>query len=104
MAEYDRFFDGSEETGPELTPGLSNMVNAGLRRKPNEENLRKLVSKYNLPGNIPNLKVPQTNGDVLKAMRKGPSIVDYNIRKAQLSMSKALVPILTWLHDFGTSE
>lgn len=104
LAEFDNFFDSEEDQGPELTTGLAGIVNASLRRRPHDDHVKKILAKYKIPANVPNLKAPATNNDVHKAMRKGPSILDYNIRKSQVALSKAMVPLLSWLHDFGTGK
>ena len=101
LQDFQQFFEGEEDTGPALTPGLSNIVNASLRRRPNDTTVKDTMGKYSIPENIPHLKVPMTNPDVAEALHKGPSILDLNIRKCQLSVSKAMIPPLQWLHDFG---
>ena len=104
MQEFEGFFEGEEENGPPLHDDLARIVNASLRRRPNDENIKKTVAKFHTPANVANLKVPTTNPDVLKALRKGASIVDYDIRKAQLALSKGMIPIMSWLHDYKTCE
>lgn len=104
MAEFEGFFEGEEENGPAVYDDLARIVNASLRRRPNDDNMKKTAAKFHVPANIANLKVPATNPDVLKALRKGASIVDYDIRKAQLALSKGMVPIVTWLHDYKTCK
>lgn len=104
MQEFDSFLEGSEEKGPDLTEGLARLVNAGMRKRPLDENLKKISAKYPFPGNIPNLQVPKTNEDVTKSLKRGQNIVDHNLKKAQLTLSKAMVPVLTWMHDFGTGK
>ena len=104
LTEFESHFTGEEDKGPELTTGLANIVNASLRRRPHEDHIKKLLTKQLIPNNVPNLQVPMTNTDVRKALARGPNIVDIAIRKSQLAISRAMVPVLTWLHDFGTGE
>lgn len=104
MADFEAFFEGEEEQGPEVHTDLARIVNASLRRRPHDESVRKTMAKIHIPGNVKNLKVPATNPDVTKALRKGASIADYNIRKAQLALSKGMIPLLTWLHDYKTGK
>ena len=104
LSEFDTFFEGAEEVGPEVCNALANLVNASLRRKPNDATVRTTLAKYPVPSNMSNLQVPKTNADVMEAMAKGPSVVDHNLRKVQLAVSKAMVPILRWMHDFAEGK
>lgn len=101
LQQFDAFFETEEEAGPELTAGLAGIVNSSLRRRPNDTTVKGTLAKYPVPANVPHLKVPDTNSDVMEALGKGPSILDLNIRKAQLAVSKAMIPVLHWMHDFG---
>ena len=104
MTEFQGFFDADEEAGPDVLADFATIMNKGLRRKPNDEAIKTAMAKYKFPANIPNMKVPATNPDVTKALKKGASILDFNIRKAQQSLAKGMVPLVQWLHDFGSGK
>ena len=104
MEDFQGFFENEEEKGPEIMPDFAAIINKSLRRKPNDDAIKSTLAKYRVPSNVPNLQVPAMNLDVTKALRKGANILDFNIRKAQTSLTKGMVPILKWLHDFGSGE
>lgn len=104
LAQFQTFFEGEEDKGPQITAALANLVDASLRRKPNDASVKTTLAKYPVPENMPHLQVPKTNPDVQEALSKTGSIQDFNLRKVQLAIAKAMVPILHWMHDFGDGK
>ena len=99
---FQGFFNSDEEAGPDVLADFATIINKGLRRKPNDEAIKTAMAKFK--ANIPNMKVPATNPDVTKALKKGASILDFSIRKAQQSLATGMVPLVQWLHDFGSGK
>lgn len=104
LTECEEFFEGEEEFGPPLYAGLASLIDKALRRKPSDDKIKKLMGTYKNPENVPNLGVPSTNKDVQQAFSKGAAYIDTDIRKAQTALAKGLIPMLTWMHDFKSSE
>ena len=104
LNQCEEFFEGDEEFGPPLYPGLASLIDKALRRKPSDDKVKKLMQSYKSPENVPNLAVPATNKDVAQAFSKGSAYIDAHIRKAQTALAKGLIPMLTWMHDFKSSK
>ena len=70
MSEFARALSGLSdffsvtETVEDINEAFARIIDASLRRKPSEEAIKELVKKHPRPGNVPNLQVPKTNGEV----------------------------------------
>lgn len=104
ISDLSDLFATDETKGPEITAGLANIVHNSLRRKPNDDHVKKLMELYKAPSNVANLMVPRTNADVWEALNRGPKFVDVSLQKTQALLGKALVPILQFLHGVGTKS
>ncbi|MPC99732.1 hypothetical protein E2C01_095163 [Portunus trituberculatus] len=71
MNEFAGHFHGEEETGDPLSKHLAGILNVGLRHRPSSDGVKLTCDKINLPGKVPNLKVPVTNPAITKAMSVG---------------------------------
>ena len=55
------FINTDDKSGPKIKDSLAELVNEGLRKKPNEERVKELVKKYEKPENVKSLMVPRVN-------------------------------------------
>ena len=100
VASLAKFFHSSSEvTGKDITSNLADALNPSLRLKPHDGSIKELAAKYPYPGNVPHLKVPKTNPDIVVDLWKGSQYLDLLIQKCQMMTSKALVPMLTLLDE-----
>jgi len=100
VASLAKFFHSSSEvTGKDITSNLADALNSSLRLKPHDGSIKELAAKYPYPGNVPNLKVPKTNPDIVVDLWKSSQYLDLLIQKCQMMTSKALVPMLTLLDE-----
>lgn len=72
---------------------LATIVNASLRHRPVTDSVKATASKIKLPSNVPNLKVPETNPAIVKAMSVVGKLVDGRLAFANGLLAKALVYI-----------
>ena len=80
------------------------MLNISLRRKPQDASVKTTAARIKLPSNVPNLKVPTTNEDVVRAMNADGKLLDGHLSRTNTLLSKALVPIVYMLNDVGTKN
>lgn len=104
LAGLEELFDGEADCGPPLDAKYAGSVNGALRKRPVEAVITALMSKYKRPDNLPNLQVPKTNGDVWKVMHQGPRMCDLVLQKAQLVLSKGLIPLVSQVNGFCTAD
>ena len=88
LQDISASFETDENMGDDVNKSFTKIVSAALRCKPPKEHVNKLIAKYPRPGNMLNLHELKTNNDVWEAMSKGPIIVDGNIQKVQVLISK----------------
>ena len=80
------------------------MVDWNCRRRPNDEAIKRMLSAYPRPGNVPNLTVPKTNPDVWEELKQGYRVADATMQRTQGLISKSLVPALNMMNGIGTSS
>ena len=62
------FIATEEKVGPKINNDLASVVNNGLRKRANEDNLKKLSKKYTKPENVTSFTVPRINVGELDIM------------------------------------
>ena len=62
------FIATEEKAGPKINNDLASVVNNGLRKRANEDNLKKMSKKYTKPENVTSLTVPRINVGELDIM------------------------------------
>ena len=90
---------GHENSGRDVYEELAKALDESLRRQPSDVKIRDLAVKYPFPGNLPKLRVPSMNDEVLAAMPKGGKVLEAKVTKATSLMGKALVPVFDLLTD-----
>lgn len=104
LTELSDNFLGEEAKGDPISDRLATIVNASLRRRPVTDSVKATASKIKLPCNVPNLKVPETNPAIVKAMTLSGKMVDGRLTHANGLLAKALVPIVQCLSDIGEKK
>ncbi|KAK4318784.1 hypothetical protein Pmani_010207 [Petrolisthes manimaculis] len=82
----------SELSGIFLSEEAS-IVNASLRRRPVADSVKITANKIKVPSNVPNMKFPETNPPIVRAMSVGGKLVDARLTHINGLLTKALVPI-----------
>ena len=104
LADFAGGFSSKEEKGPALHEGYATVLNDSLRGRPNEAQLRPVLEAVKLPENVPNLVVPITNPDIVKAMPANGKLLDNHLYKTNQLIAKAIVPIATFVADIGENK
>jgi hypothetical protein len=104
LESLEKFFSTEDDVGDDISESFSKIINSSLRRRSNEDNIKKVMAKYPRPKNLTNLVIPKTNKDVLQALRKGTAIVDGLIQKVQMMLSKATVVFVKCIDDIGCNR
>ena len=91
-----------EDDGEDVFEGLAKCLDKSLRLQPSSTKVRELCDRYQFPANVPKLKVPAMNVEVLTALPKGGKLLESKLSKSSGLIAKSLVPlfrILTDIHD-----
>ena len=104
MKAFSRFFEGEDETGPELMEVFTMRLNDVLRKKPVEDYIKQVVEKHPRPGNVAHLVSLKTNLEVYEELRRGPLIVDSALRKIQKVLGAAMEPVIHMVDEFGSNK
>lgn len=104
LSELSDNFVGEEAKGAPISDCLATIVNASLRRRPVADSVKSTANKFKVPSNVPNMKVPETNPAIVKAMSVGGKLVDARLTYANGLLIKALVPIVQCLSDIGEKK
>lgn len=104
LSELSDNFLGDELKGDPISDRLATIVNASLRRRPVAENVKATASKFTVPNNVPNMKVPETNPAIIRAMGVGGKLVDARLVHTNGLLTKAIVPIVRCLSDIGEKK
>lgn len=94
-------FTGEESKGEAVSERLASIVNTSLRRRPNTENVKAACSRLLVPSNVPNMKVPETNPAISRALSVGGKLLDARLAHTNALLLKALVPIIRCISDIG---
>ena len=95
------FFRATEEAGEPLIQDLADILNKGLRQRPEDDEVKETAAKYKLPANVANIKVPVTNSDVIKAMNANGKFLDARLTRTNGLLSRAMVPLARIVSDVG---
>ena len=90
---------GREELGEDIYDELAVCLGKSLRRQPNALKVQELSDSIKYPANVPQLKVPLTNDEILNALPKGGRALDAKLFKSSGLLAKCLVPLLRFLTD-----
>ena len=90
---------GREELGDKIYDDLADSLGKSLRHQPNALKVQELVDSIKYPANVPQLKVPLTNDEILNALPKGGRALDAKLFKSSGLLAKCLVPLLHFLSD-----
>ena len=101
LNELAKLFSDENVVGDNISEGLGNIINGSLRRRPNDENIKKAMDKYPRPENLTNLTIPKTKQDVWNALNMGSAVVDGLIQKVQGMLSKVITIIVKYIDDIG---
>ena len=104
LADLAGGFSTKEEMGPPMHTGYATVLNDTLRGRPNEAQLKPVLQDIKFPENVPNLTVPSTNADVLKALPSNGRLLDTQMFKTNALIAKALVPIASLVADIGEGK
>jgi hypothetical protein len=104
LSDLAGFFHSEEERGEPLCEKLAKVLDASLRRKPQDASVKATAAKIKIPANVPNLNVPATNDDIAKAMSQSGKLLDTHLSRTNLLLSKAIVPIAQILNDLGNKK
>ena len=91
---------GYESEGMVLPEKVRASLEANLRSQPHDATIASLASQYPLPSNLPSLKVPAMNPEILTALSKSAKLMDSKLSKSTTLMARALVPSLRYIVDF----
>lgn len=89
-----QFFQPEAAPGPGINPQLAEIINAGLRARPNESELEKTVEKYPAPKNCENMCIPKTNPLVWDKMKGSSRNMDNSIQKHQKLLLQSLASVV----------
>ena len=99
LEELKKFFDSEEVTGPKICEKVGSLLNASLRKHPAAERVKKVAEAMKYPENVPNLKVPKTNEELLTCLSYKGKYLDTSVSKVSMLISKALCPLLNITSD-----
>ena len=102
LADLAASFHYEEEKGEALGDDLAKILNATLRKKPIDSNVKTTASQIKLPVNVPNLTVPATNADIAAAMDNDGKKIDSNLTQINNLIARAIVPIATFVNGIGS--
>lgn len=97
-------YEAEEKTSDPIHESFAKLVDGGLRRRPGEEATKRLLQSHPRPINVPNLQVPRTNPEVYEAMKKGATIIDASIQRAQGMLARSLSTTLEMVNVVGTNS
>ena len=96
-------FQGPDDSGPPLRDEFAEALNGALRSRPQDTVIKELAGKIKVPSNVPQLAVPRTNQDVQKALSCDGKLLDSQLSKSNNLLAKALVPLATFVSEYGTA-
>lgn len=94
LGDLKKFYEESEETGPNIDSEIAKIVNKGLRSMGQAEAVKKLKDKHNRPENVPNLTVPRVAPIIWKTLSKKAQNLDWAVQKTMTKFMCGLTPIL----------
>ena len=68
------------------------------------ESVKATASTFQVPSNVPNMKVPVTNSAIVNAMGVGGKLVDAWLIHTNGSLTKAIVAIVQCLSDISEKK
>lgn len=101
LADLQQGYQSSEPTGPPIKTIFADIINSGLRRRPNENVLENTVGKYPFPENCKNMSVPRVNQAVWDKVNPVIRQADNTAQKNQKLLLKGLMPIVKLIDDLG---
>ena len=90
---------GREDEGKPVFDELADSLNKTLRLQPNHPVVHEMLEQLHYPSNVPKLKIPLMNEELLSAMPKGGKFLDTKLFRTSGLLAKCLVPILNLLTD-----
>ena len=89
------FISTEEKAGQKINNDLASVVNNGLRKRANnEDKLKELSKKYTKPANVTTLTVPRINVGIWKQMSSEHKMRDVKLQRIQNILGKATCPLL----------
>ena len=104
MAEFSNYFKVDEEKAEPIKEEVAKTLNLSLRKRPIEANIKETAAKIKFPSNIPNLIVPETNKDLVSAMKFPARLMDLSQKKIAGLIARAMTPIATIVSDIGEQK
>ena len=104
LADFADCFTSKEEKGAPIHESYATILNKSLRNKPNDANIKALLQSVKIPDNVPNLTVPATNNDIMKAMPKQAKSLDYQLVRTNTLIAKAIAPLASFVADVGQKQ
>ena len=94
LGDLKKFYEDSEETGPNIDSEIAKIVNKGLRSMGQADAVKKLKEKHKRPENVPNLTVPRVAPIIWKTLSKKAQNLDWAVQKTMTKFMCGLTPIL----------
>lgn len=94
LADLLQFFQPETAPGPQISQKLAEIINSGMRAKPNDAALDKLIEKFPIPENCDNLVVPKTNPLIWDKISQPARMHDNSVQKQQRLLIHALIPVI----------
>ena len=95
---------GREDVGKAVFDELAEVLDKTLRYQPNHNLVQELLEKVPYPVNVPKLKVPAMNEELLHAMSRGGKFLDSKLFRSSGLLAKSLVPIMNFLTDIYSGK
>ena len=102
LASLGAMFGSGSDVGKPTHETLAPILNAALRKKPVEEQVKKLVAKHKIPADVPNLTIPRLNQEIFEVMSKDGKFSDIALQRCVGLVTKALIPVSGIVSDIGS--
>jgi hypothetical protein len=89
LSEIAQEFDGGDDTGPNVSEKLADIVNKRWAEKLDDSKFKSKLEKYNRPANCTRLLVPKVNLEIWANLNHNTKSADLRIVKFQKTLTKA---------------
>ncbi|XP_050414767.2 uncharacterized protein LOC126828804 [Patella vulgata] len=89
LQDINQSFEEPEQTGPEVTDKLAEIINKRFQNRLTDDILKKTFSKYLRPRNCSGLSIPNVNNEIWKQLSNNIKRQDLRLSYIQKAISKA---------------